>query len=307
MSKIINDKSLEKIKVFRKNLLKIAMWVFVGGVITGALLIIFGGSDTGEVMTKIMATLFLVAIVLAVASNLVRRIEEDNTTIQVFAIIGLCSVLIAAIFWIFCIWEAYPVYRNSIALDYHPLYIVLLIATYLAMFGFLASNIFAIKEYDGNGAIKPLKITAIVSLSYVELYAIYASIISNKIGDDEIATRLTLLSGFAGTIWVISSIIALVISRGAKKRIMKGNVLAERELLEKVHKQLDNLQAAGTANTAEKSDMSESNTLTPNVSDISDEEKMRAEIEKRVRAEMMEKEIREKVEAEMKAKKNAEK
>ena len=310
MSKLISDQSLERFKTFRKNLLKIAMWIFVGGVATGVLLILFGGTDSAEVMGKIMGTLFLLALAFGVSSNLVGKLEEDNATAQGFAILGIFASLAAIIMWILFTWGVFPEYAKSNCIgifdycsssEYHIMYKISLFITYLASLGFFAANTIAIKEYDRGSAMKPLKITAVIALVYTEIYSAITVFNNNTVfsTQDDFSTRLNLLAAFASGIWLIATIVALIISHGAKKQLTRNNITSERDLLEKVHKQLDEMQNAKAPEV--KASESKKDELPD------DEEEMRKEIEKRVRAELMEKEIREKVEAEMKAKKSAEK
>jgi len=309
MSKLISDQSLEKFKAFRKNLLKIAMWIFVGGVVTGVLLILFGGTDSAEVMGKIMGTLFLLALGFAVSSNLVGKLEEDNVAAQGFAFLGIFASLAAIVMWILFTWGVFPEYAKTNCsgifdcynAGYHIMYKISLFITYLASLGFFAANTIAIKEYDRGSAMKPLKITAVIALVYTEIYSAITVFNNNTVFNtqNDFSTRLNLLAAFASGIWLIATIVALIISHGAKKQLTRNNLTSERDLLEKVHKQLDEIQNA----KAPEVKVSE-----PKKDELpDDEEEMRKEIEKRVRAEMMEKEIREKVEAEMKAKKDAEK
>lgn len=310
MSKLISDQSLEKFKAFRKNLLKIAMWIFVGGVVTGVLLILFGGTDSAEVMGKIMGTLFLLALGFAVSSNLVGKLEEDNAAAQGFAILGIFASLAAIVMWILFIWGVFPEYAKTNCRgifdcynsEYHIMYKISLFITNIASLGFFAANTIAIKEYDRGSAMKPLKITAVIALVYTEIYSAITVFNNNTVfrTQDDFSTRLNLLAAFASGIWLIATIVALIISHGAKKQMTRNNIASERELLEKVHKQLDGLQNS-KASDSKASESEASETKKDDLPD--DEEEMRKEIEKRVRAELMEKEIRERVEAEMKAKK----
>ena len=305
MGKLINNQSLEKFKSVRKNLLKIAMWIFVGGVVTGVLFILFGGSDSAVIIGRIMGTLFLLAVAFAVSSNLIGRLEEDNAVAQVFAIIGIFSTVIAMVFWILYIWEAFPQYAQTMCkgmfdciTGFHLMYKITLCITYLASLGFFAANIVSIKEYDRGGALKPLKITSVICLVYAELYAAIMVFNDNIVIQNDFSGRLGVLAAFAGGVWIIVTIVALIVSHGAKKQIARNNLTSERELLEKVHKQLDDMAAPKNSSDAEDVDKKEEG------GEMSDEEKkIREEIEKRVRAELIEREIREKVEAEMKAKK----
>ena len=283
------------------------MWVFVGAIAVGALFILFGGVENADVLGKIMGTLLILALLLAVASNNFRRLEDEKKSVQCFALVSLVAGIIGSIFGILACWGVFEIYTLStynifdysfsLSVGYTVIGKIMSFFTSIATLGFFASNIIAIKEYDKAGALRPLKIAAVIGLCYDIIYSIIVMLADHNIAATELNARLAVLAGFAGAVWIISALVALIISRSAGKQAKRENIASEKELLKKVNEQLDELAKAKTEksnDTDKKSEMSE------------EEKKMREEIEKRVRAEMMEKEIREKVEAEMKAKKASE-
>lgn len=69
MSSIISKSSLEKLERIRKYVLRAAVWVLVGAVVTGAFMILFGGTESGEIIGKFMGTLFIVGLMMMISVN----------------------------------------------------------------------------------------------------------------------------------------------------------------------------------------------------------------------------------------------
>ncbi len=312
---ILKEASLEKIRSFRKALFKVAIWVFVGGVIMGALFVLFGGTESAEAFGRVMGTLFAVAVLLAVASNCFRLLEEEASAVQVFAMIGLGFSIFAALLVILEVWGLFVTEEtvtttcfSSVKCNSYHITImgkILSVVADIAALGVLGANIMAINEYDKGSVLRPLKITATVCLCIEFIYVIIITCVDELVFNETNA-RLAALAGFAGLIWILAWFVAWIISRNARKQLTKNDRASEHELLEKVQKQLDDLAKANAGANAKAADTADSADSAG--AEMSEEEKkMREEIEKRVRAELIEKEIREKVEAEMKAKKAAEK
>lgn len=278
----------------------------------GALFVLFGGTESAEAFGRVMGTLFTIAILLAVASNCFRLLEEEAGAVQVFAMIGLGFSIAAAILIILNVWGlfvieeciGYGIYNSSWCTTHRITTMgkIMSVISDIAALGVLGANIMAINEYDKGSVLRPLKITATVCLCIEFIYVIIITCVDELVFNEANA-RLAALAGFAGLIWILAWFVAWIISRNARKQLTKNDRASEHELLEKVQKQLDDLAKANAgANTKAAVDSADSVSV-----EMSEEEKkMREEIEKRVRAELIEKEIREKVEAEMKAKKAAE-
>ncbi len=206
MNGIFNKSTIETFKKFRNILFKTSIWVFIAGVVVGVLLILTGSSiSEAEALLKVLGTLFILAFAMIISSNNFRRLEDGNSTAQVFALIGLISNLLWTFLWILLIWEVFSTRSMSAVVK------IATASSSLAALGFFGSNIMSIKEGTKRSTILPLKITSISCLAYNCLYMVFLAIADFKY--DETAARFGALAYFTGVIWVIASIIALVLSR----------------------------------------------------------------------------------------------
>ena len=266
MSNILKPETLAKIKQIKPNLLRASVWTFIGGVVVAAAMILVGNSSSNEVFAKIMGTLFILALMMLISVNNFRRLEEERKDVQAMALVGVFTNIVWALLWILVCWGVFDIWQQVgfYKIELSGMGKVTLFVSYLSALAFFGSNIMAIKEFDRQKTIRPLKITAMVCLAYEEIFAMITTFTGT------LDQRFGALAGFAGIIWVITAIIALVMSRGARKQAGQAEPMMQPAAL-----------VSPAASAAPRT-----------------EEELRAEIEQRVRAEMIEKEVRAKVEAE---------
>ena len=211
MSTILKTSTLEKLKPVRSILLKISIWMFIVAVIFGVGLILFGGNGQTMMLSylRIIGTLIIIATSMLIAVNNFKRLESENRFAGALALTSLICNILCSLLWILIIWEILPVWGTSISSYYtsslSAFAQLAIIATSLASFGFLSSNIILIGSDSNQKTIKPLKITAIVCLAYICLFSIANVFIY-------INGRAWLLAAFAGFVWINATVIAILIS-----------------------------------------------------------------------------------------------
>lgn len=287
MSSIISKENLAKIEKLRKNVLKVAIWLLVGGVVLGAITILFGGVSSGEIIGKFMGTMLIVALMMIVSVNNFKRVASEDMAVQIFALTGLVSNLIWALLWILLCWvpelgqtcttacmrcTGYSC-GASILLKFAAAF------SYLSILGLIGSNVLAMYEGNKRNLIRPLKITGVVCATYEFLYLTVMTFSGFDFAS-EFAVRLGMLAMFTGFAWFAIVIAALIISSNEKTK-------DERKNEESQSKEAEKNESKDAQDVRGKTD-----------------DELRAEIEERVRKEMIEKEVRAKIEAEMAAKKD---
>ena len=248
MRNIISRTSLKKIENIRKYVLIVSVWALVGAVVAGVLLIVFGGNRSGEIIDRLVATLFIVSLMMLVSVNNFRRITSKNSVVQVFALVGLCSNVVWAISWTLLCWNpewaldcAGPrdngimVYASDIAGLSCVQSILIKFASafsYLSALGFIGSNVLSIYEGNKRDLIKPLKIAAVVCATYDMLYFAIMSFVGfeSSIYSD-VSGRFLALAGFVFFAWVIIVIVALTLSKSEKNKKFMQEEVAKKEKL----------------------------------------------------------------------------
>ncbi len=227
MSSLFSETTIEKIKNVRKMFLWTAVCILIGEVVVGAILILMQSFD--EVIGKLMATFALCALVLFIGVNNFSLIEKEGKVVQGFALVSLATNLIWLVLSILFIWEILPFlefevntrYSSYSSFSLTAMAKLMTVCVDLAFMCFLISNVWAIKETVKP--VKPLKITALVCVSYCGLYAIYMIFSESSIsisGD----MRWYLLDGLAWFAFIITSIAAVIISRANKKKMEKSGM-----------------------------------------------------------------------------------
>jgi len=287
MSSIISKTSLEKLESIRKYVLKAAIWLLVGGVVLGAITILIGGSSSGEIISKFIGTMFIVALMMMISVNNFKQIAIEDPSIQTFALIGLISNLVWTVLWTLLCWDPelgwvcettkMRAAGSTCVTGMSVLFKFALISSSLSALGLLGSNVLAIYEGKKKSMIRPLKITAVICATYELMFFILAVSLDFNFRS-EFLSRLGMLAGFAGFAWFSITIVALILSSNEKS---KNKAAAEKKV----------------------EDDAEGNTSKPKKT----EAELRAEIEEQVRREMIEKEVRKKIEAEKKAGSNGDK
>lgn len=256
--------TIEKIKKARKVFLWMAVWILIGELALGAILILVQSWDIS--VAKIQGTFLILAIALFVSVNNFIRMEKGDKKVQLFALISFISNIVWVILSVLLMWEALPFHWTEAAQEYsrymeryysvtiyHMTFwsMMMVIAISSSAAGFWISNIMTIKETikETIKVVKPLKITAIVCVVYGWIFGVVVTLAELDYYDME---RFYQLSSLAGIAFVVTALAAAIISRTNRKKVEVKNEV-------KVAKTDDEL---------------------------------RAEIEEKVRREMIEKEVR---------------
>ncbi len=270
---LFSKNALLKMQKARKIFLKFAVWILIGELVLGAILILVDSWDIA--VGRIQRTFLTLALVLLVSVNNFIRIEKGDKIMQAFALVGFINNLIWGIFVILLMWEIVPftwaeeIMEASIrsgysypSTKYHMTgyAMTMFISAFAAVAGFCISNILSIKETIK--VVKPLKIAAIVCIAYLWIFGTIAVLIELEYKNAE---KLYQLAELAGSALGITALAAVIISRTNKKKVAE----------------LNDIMNGVPAQFVPKTDT-----------------ELRAEIEEKVRREMIEKEIRAKIEAE---------
>ena len=268
----------ETIKVIRNAILKSIVWVLVGSVILGVICILLAGNSGMEAVGKFNGTLFILTGAALVSVVDFRVIECGRKSAQAFAILGIFMNILWALLWILAMWDLFDIWacHNSYSCSgaYSVPGVFTMIATYLSGLGLFGGYTLSLYEGNKRSTIRPLKITSVACLIYLELYSIINLFTGSKdhnYGDD----RFAMLAYFSGIVWFVVMIIAIVMS----KREQDAETLKKDKVAEEKKKEEESKPAKKT------------------------DEELRAEIEEKVRREIIEKEVREKLEKEMAEKK----
>ena len=252
--------TIEKIKKARKVFLWMAVWILIGELALGAILILTQSWDIS--VAKIQGTFLILAIALFVSVNNFIRMEKGDKKVQLFALISFISNIVWVILSVLLMWEALPFYWTEAAQEYsrymeryysvtiyHMTFwsMMMVIAISSSAAGFWISNIMTIKETIK--VVKPLKITAIVCVVYGWVFGVVVTLAELDYYDAE---RFYQLSSLAGIAFVVTALAAVIISRTNRKKVEVKN----------------EVRVAKT------------------------DDELRAEIEEKVRREMIEKEVR---------------
>ena len=259
---LFNEQTIQKLRNIRKVFLWTAVWILIGELVFGAILILTQSWNIS--IGKIQSTFLIFALALFVGVNNFIRMEKGNRIIQGFALAGFVSGIIWAILAALLMWEILPFnwteevrkyyeysgrYYDSTVYHLTLYSIAMLVFGYAASACFWISNVMSIRETIK--IVKPLKITANVCVFYCWIFGTIVTIAEPEFSN--VAT-LYQLAALAGLAFVVTSLAALIISRtNGRNRVDVGSKT---------------------------------------------EAELRAEIEEKVRREMIEKEVREKLEKE---------
>ena len=286
MKGILQESTIESLKGVKNVFRNIAIWTLIGGIVLGGILIMFGDTNSSDVIGRIMGTFFVLGLAMLVSTIAMSRLDNDNASVQAFALLGLISNAIWFILWTILIW----ITGQDSVYSLHYLYSFATTFSALALFGLVGSLTLGMFEGDKKNIIRPLKITSVVCFGIVSLHSIISSFILgenlSKLFLDETWARFSALAGFTSFAWLITLIIAGVNSSSEKTRVRKE---------EKKAAKLAAAQAAANAQAA-----AQAQAAAPAASKTDDE--LRAEIEEQVRREMIEKEVRARLAKELKKK-----
>ena len=210
MSTVLKPAILEKLKPISSVLLKVSIWTFIAGVILSVIMILAGDDNFGLLANygRILGVVFLFACSILIAVNNFKRLESNKTIVSALGLTSLISNVLNFLFWALIIWGVFPIHETA-RLSYGYLTVFGKIActiTTIFIFSFIASNTLLIGEKSQSKNIKPLKITSLVCLAYGSLSYIISTLANG------LDFKLLLLTYFASFIWVVSSVLAVVIS-----------------------------------------------------------------------------------------------
>ena len=208
MSTILKPAILEKIKPLQSTFLKVSIWAFVAGVILSVVMILAGDDNFGLLANygRILGIVFLFACSMLIAVNNFKRLESDETAVSALALTSLISNAINFLLWTLIIWGVFPLSTKSFNPHFTAFGKIAYIVSTIFISSFFASNILLIGGKTQSKNIRPLKITSLVCLAYESLFCIISILI------ESVDFKLSLLAGFASFVWIISSVLAVVIS-----------------------------------------------------------------------------------------------
>lgn len=314
---LFGPKAIENIKKAKSVLQKATLWTFIGGVIVSAFLILFSSTKEGEIVGKLVGTLFSLAAMMLISIVNFKGMESKFKSAQIFGVVGLVANVIFSFLWILYIWE---IVSFSEPCTYSGLFYrcdniftfagsTEIVASCLSGIGFFGSIICMLYEGTRRSVIRPLKITALICLIYADVYYAYIML---SFGDiyrasrlSDLQGRLMALAGFASFVFLVTLIIAAILAKQEKNKIFYADNKKKQQLVDHAISQLNNKDL--DSNNNEKMHAPNGTYDEPMTSS---EDEIRAEIEAKVRREMeekamrerIEKEVREKVEKEMKEK-----
>ena len=258
---LFSDERIARLRVWRKNILRIAIWLLIAGVIAGVLLILLGDTkEIAEAISKTMGNIFLVAVMMVVCVLSFHLIESRKNVVQIFSTICLFTSLVWALLWSLSIWAWEPLFmtevrdeaactqyierennyvkkyggtRISTCPDYvgvkHELTVLFrltAVITIVSGYSLIAALIMNLYEGKRKDLIRPLKIVGVSLAGYEAVYFCLMVLMNWPDGFD----KMGMLAGFAGTIWFLVIIVAWVISHNEKGRDGVGRKARKDEL-----------------------------------------------------------------------------
>ena len=215
MSSLYNEKTLEKIKGIRATSLKTFVTILILEIIVWAIIIVTKQSST--LVGRFQATFLIVACALFVSIINFRNIEKGEQGAQLMSIISLAACAIWTILQVLVVWGVIKMFDGdglfSISITEFGKLISVVSSTMLCMM--LAGCVASINE--NGGSIKPLKITAFISIICVWIIGMILTFKDySSIKIDNLSTLSSLL-GLAFLSFVVTGIAAAVISKTNRK------------------------------------------------------------------------------------------
>lgn len=284
-----------------KNIFRnVAIWTMIAGIVLGAICIMVQGTSSSDIVSRMMAMFFIMALAMLISTNNAKRIDSEHASVQILALVSLAFNVIWFILWTICIWIAF----RTDAGDYTLLARFAVIASIIAGFGLVASNTMNIYEGTKKGIVLPLKIASVSCLGVSALHGIIRAAtftVNDIFAQNDIMVRFDKLAYFMSFCWFVTLIMALINSSSETSKIKAAerqeNLKKRREMMQQQmvanQQRLAAEQQAAAARIAEQQAAKDK----PKTDD-----ELRAEIEEKVRREMIEKEVREKLEKEAKEK-----
>ena len=211
MNSLFSDQTIEKIKTVRKTFLWTAVFVLIGEVVLGAMVILT--QDFNLFIGKMAATFALCAIVFFVGVNNFSRMIKGGRIVQSFALTSLIANIIWLVLAIMFIWEMIPFLDNGIYYgNMSPLAKVMLASANIATMCFWISNVWSIKETVAP--VRPLKITATICELYCGVYGAVMTFGGATVAHD---SRWYALAGLMGFGFIVTACAAAIVSNSGKK------------------------------------------------------------------------------------------
>ena len=273
MSRVIKESTVEKIKGIKSVFRQIALWTFITGIVLGGIFIMIGGVDTlSDIIGRIIAMFFFMAIAMLIASININHLSSQNAGSQVLALIGLIVDATCFVLWVLALWV-----EDMFLWSYNPAHLNMLgaVAVMFAIlngFFLIASCTMAMYEGEKKNIIVPMKIVSIACLGIVCLHGIvnaFTSVTDNPcqsyhgdygtciLGDwidslvplNEFLTRFAILASFSGFFWVVTLIIAGVNSSSEHNKIAKAEKQAriQQKVAEQQAAMMEQAKAAAKA------------------------------------------------------------
>lgn len=244
---LFSDERIEKLGVWRKYILRVAIWLLIAGVVAGVLLILLNDTKgIAEVISKTMGNIFLVAAMMVGCVLSFRLIESKKTVVQIFATICLWTGLVWGVLWSLAIWAWQPLFMVTVrdeaacaeyiqreneyvnkyggtkvttcpdhyATKYEMTVLFKLTVVITIVSGFSLIAAWTMNMYEGKrkDLIRPLKIVAVSLAGYDAFYFCLMVLTNYPDGFD----KMGMLAGFASSIWFLVIIVAWVISHNEK-------------------------------------------------------------------------------------------
>ena len=225
----------EFLRSIKKNGLKIAVYMLILGIVMGVIFILVGGDNIWLYFSKTILMLVLIAVLAVVSYINLKIIENGNRPAQILALMGLLLNFVWTILWLLVIWDAFALvsYSECVSNYYHKTVTkmcadgftamgkITLATTALSAFGLIGSTVLALKNYDRRGVILPLKVTAMIGLTYDVVFLIVLVMMDWRI--DLIDDRFKIMAGFAAVVWIATSAICAIFSQKARERLESKN------------------------------------------------------------------------------------
>lgn len=229
------EKGLELIKKIKKSFLLVGVYIFIGGIVLGAISILVTGQiDAWSYIGKAISTLIIVALMFGITTNSLQRMAYSPQTSQALAMVAFGVNVVWGILCILTIWtmrESCSEFETVCGLQTNDILSRLTTVAWLLLLAFFSgANIMALKEYNKTAMIRPIKITAAVCVMSGFIYEMVEAMLGGQIdaSASEVVGRLRVLAVFMIVMGLIAWIVVAIMSRDAKNKLEKAALKARR-------------------------------------------------------------------------------